>query len=473
MRTMMTAGLLALLALPVSATAHDDATIDPNAPPLEQRSYIRNMQVLARHFPGEVRNWKMQMMTVGERRFLAQSRDVLTAKGWETIGQLLDVTDPLKPRVVSDNVWSGEMQVQLAYNKAARKWLLISSHGTRTLAEPGLRGIRITDVTDPASPRLLSEFSVDGGDPRREVQTGKGPHRNWYDGGRYAYLSASPNNDYFVPSKNEYANYRSGLEIVDLADPAKPKLAGFWHVPGQRIDEREAQKATPAFADPEAYLSLHGGYTVPKRVEQGGRYGFGPWSSLGMVIHDISDVRNPQVVSTWRAEPYVPGPSLAVHTVDVSRLDRKFVILSPEAATLQCAGTTLQHESYILDVSDIRHPKQLSKLPMPTPPPEAPYDSFCKRFGRFGVHNAPHLKAPGKVAADFTCYTYFAGGLQCYDIADPKRPSIVAYFIPTQGGAIPPQTAGDATPAAANEAAVKARTKYVSTRNVDSIFIEW
>ena len=92
-------------------------------------------------------------------------------------------------------------------------------------------------------------------------------------------------------------------------------------------------------------------------------------------------------------------------------------------------------------------------LPSPVPPAEAPYKSFCGRYGRFGTHNAPHLKAPGKADPNFTCYTWFNAGLQCYDIADPKTPKIISYFIPEQG-------ADDGV-------------QVMGIRTVDDVFIEW
>ena len=48
----------------------------------------------------------------------------------------------------------------------------------------------------------------------------------------------------------------------------------------------------------------------------------------------------------------------------------------------------------------------------------------------------PHLKAPGQPHSTITAYTYFNGGLQFYDLSDPRVPEIAGYFIPGQGGTI-------------------------------------
>ena len=49
--------------------------------------------------------------------------------------------------------------------------------------ERGARGVRFYDATAPFKIVSLSEWSCDGGDPKREVQTGSGTHRGYYDGG--------------------------------------------------------------------------------------------------------------------------------------------------------------------------------------------------------------------------------------------------------------------------------------------------
>ena len=74
---------------------------------------------------------------------------------------------------------------------------------------------------------------------------------------------------------------------------------------------------------------MHGDYQVPVRVEDGGTLGFGPWGSLGVMIHDLSDPANPKLLGRFQG-PYKPG-AIAFHGLDASRLDRGFIIAAPEA----------------------------------------------------------------------------------------------------------------------------------------------
>jgi hypothetical protein len=407
-------------------------------PLLEKRAYIHNMKLLAHHFPGESRYEKMNMMAVGDRRYLVQN------------SRILDVSDPLKPVLVSEGGWKGGHQIQVAYNATAGKWLAITADmgATQPGASKPSRGISIFDISDPRHPRLLSQWS-----------NFQGSHRNYYDGGRYAYVTGSDGPEWNADRNDMWGGSTGGLLIVDLSDPAAPKKVSSWHYPGQLASEGEARSKWSSALDRSRMATLHGPEYVPVRIEDGGRFGYGPWGALGFMIHDLSDPANPKLVSRWEPDQYVPGTGgLQFHTIDVARLDRGFVLTNPEAFWPQCRQP--YHESFIVDVTDPLRPRQLATMPIPRPPMEAPYSSFCDRYGRFGPHNPPHLKAPGKVAPNFTCYSFFAAGLQCYDITDPREPKISAFFVPEQGGE---DTHWEPLSGPMSH----------SIRTVDNVFVEW
>ena len=209
---MMNKFLLALLMSVFAVLQSADAS-SPDGPKvieqdtaiaLEKRSYIKNMKLLATHFPGTDRWGKMQMMVVGEKRYLLQAYSLETPEGHRTRGVIIDVTDPINPVVVNDNAWAeephpGAFQIQVGYNQELEKWILVAGASAFSQTVKGLRGVRIYDITNPSEDSsCLSEWSVDGGDADRALQTGSGPHRFWYDGGKYAYLSAAPDNNFFL-----------------------------------------------------------------------------------------------------------------------------------------------------------------------------------------------------------------------------------------------------------------------------------
>lgn len=405
---------------------------------LDRNQYLHNMDVHGQFFKGERRSGKMQLMAVGERRYLFQG------------GDIYDITDPLNLKMFNEDAFQGG-QLQLAYNKGLGKWILMTGAGVRptgatpehplgrhdnpSLAETamkreGLRGVRFYDATDPANLKPLSQWSCDQGDPGRTLQSGGGTHRNYYDGGRYAYLDAAPDNS-FIGSEWPYRLYSQCIQVIDVADPANPGFVSNWWVPGQRSGEEEARKEWREYGDKSSMSCLHGPIYVPTKVEDGGRYGYSSYGSHGVMIHDVTDPANLKLIGRWRPE-YIPGPMIPFHDVAVCYLDRGFALIGPEAINPDCNEP--YHDIYALDVRDPANMKMISKLPRPAVPESAPYGDFCDKRGRHGPHMANHQKAPGKANLNFIAYSYFNAGLQCYDISDPAKPRINAYFIPSQGG---------------------------------------
>ncbi|NIA27715.1 MAG: hypothetical protein GWP02_06630 [Desulfobulbaceae bacterium] len=110
---------LVLLVAGIPATVFANAHPHPRAdslPYLDQSTYIRNMAVRA-HVGGEDRRWKMQMMSLGERRFLFQ--------GGKPKGNVLEVTDPLNPVVINESRPPDSARLQRRYQQ-------VDSHDRRS-----------------------------------------------------------------------------------------------------------------------------------------------------------------------------------------------------------------------------------------------------------------------------------------------------------------------------------------------------
>ncbi|HEV7821894.1 MAG TPA: twin-arginine translocation signal domain-containing protein, partial [Burkholderiales bacterium] len=208
---------------------------------LDRNMYRKHTTVLAHFDAGEERGAKMQMMAIGSRRYLFNRGDVI------------DVSDPLNPTMFNKKGYVGN-QVQLAYNKKLGKWILMTGAGVagtfstpkaphgkydepamiqQNINQKGLRGVRFYDASDPAKIVPLSQWSCDQGDPKRELQTGSGTHRSYYDGGQYAYLDTGPDGT-FVNMEAFFRYYTNGIQIIDASDPAKPRFVSNWWVPGQK-----------------------------------------------------------------------------------------------------------------------------------------------------------------------------------------------------------------------------------------------
>ena len=424
---------------------------------LDRNLYVHNMEVHGHLFEGQRRNAEIEMMAIGERRFLLQQTAVI------------EVTDPLQPKVISEDSYIGGGDIQLGYNKSLHKWILLtsadvpstSSHADayngkyddpslieRAIRMRGLRGVRIYDATDPTAIELLSKWSCDQLEPEREIQTGAGTGHNFYSGGQFAYLDAGFDNR-FTHMESPVRHYTNGVQTLDLSNPAEPKFVSNWWVPGQRDDEEEAYRNWRGYGDRLSFTCKNGGFFVPRKVEDGGRYAYSTWGSFGFFIHDVADPARPELIGKF-VPPYLPG-GIQMYATDVNRLDRGFVVANPETLNPDCNGPW--QDAYVLDVRDPASPVEIGKLPVPQPPTEAPYDDFCNKRGRFGSRVPHNQKAPGKPHPNFSCYAYFNAGAQCFDLSDPTNPERSAYFIPPQGGDL------------------DVWNSY--NRTVDMVFVEW
>jgi hypothetical protein len=293
----------------------------------------------------------------------------------------------------------------------------------------GLRGIRTFDVTHPAKPVLLNEFSTG--------ERGGGTHHNFYDGGKYAYLEAGWDDDLRMENAQRPSSH--AVMIVDMSDPANVKEVSRWWVPGQKLGEEEEYKKYWFAGDESSWTGNHGSVTVPKRVEDGGTIGYAGFGHFGLITLDLSDITRPKMLSQYQA-PFESMGGIPYHTVYPIIADakhprlRNIVIGSPETVQPDC------REPYkpvqILDMSDPRNPRLVGLLPRPKPPKEAPYADFCQARGRFGWHNTQAWAAPGDFRPELLAITAFNAGLRFFDLSDPTQPKEVAWFVPPRDGDI-------------------------------------
>lgn len=172
---------------------------------LDRNTYVEKFETHGRFLlnpdnPAQGVSGKCNLMAVGDRRYLFKS------------GNVWDISDPENAEVINRGGFRGG-QLQVAYNRNLRKWIMLtgasvpttSAHPlapngkyddpsliTTAVNAPGLRGIRMWDVTDPSDIKLLSEWSCDQGDPSRTIQTGGGTHRDYYDGGQVRLSGCRP-----------------------------------------------------------------------------------------------------------------------------------------------------------------------------------------------------------------------------------------------------------------------------------------
>ena len=105
-------------------------------------------------------------------------------------------------------------------------------------------------------------------------------------------------------------------------------------------------------------------------------------------------------------------------------VERSFVAVTSEETDNECTGP--RHLTYFVDVTDETRPQSQSNFQVLAS--SSPFN-FCERGGRFGPHSTnENFGAPFYQKILFIAY--FAAGVRAVDIRDPFRPREVGFYIP-------------------------------------------
>jgi hypothetical protein len=326
---------------------------------------------------------------------------IMVADGYAYVGQghgltVLDVRDPrdMKPvfyrGTAGEKTWSGHLQVHgdlLLVNEEIDNAFFPEGQSPRKAmfgadGEDFSAGMRIFDISDRANPREIGYFATEG----------CGVHRMWYDGGRYAYVSA------FVDGFTDAI-----FLTLDLSDPAKPAEAGRWWLPGMWEDGGE----TPAWTSR---------YALHHPIVKDG-YAYCSWRDGGMVILDVHDPAKPALVSHVNWSPPFGG-----NTHNCLPLpDRQLIVVVDEESADHCADG-IKH-TWIFDARELSRPVSIATLPLPAE------RDFCAEEGHFGPHNLYELRPGGWQDSNTVFVTYQNAGLRAFDLANPFQPRQAGYFV--------------------------------------------
>src|SRR5262249_53153635 len=169
------------------------------------------------------------------------------------------------------------------------------------------------DVREPDRPQRLGQW----------VSGGTGTHRNFYNGGPWGYATSN------LPGFEGQI-----LAIVDIADPANPKMAGTWWHPGQHTAAGETytpedQRRLTAARPPPNRGPPHRG-PAPARGDRPS----GPGIAGRMPPLNIAHNPPPPPPATLRVSPPL-GSTIAVHSA-VPLPGRDIVVINSEALRENC-----------------------------------------------------------------------------------------------------------------------------------------
>jgi hypothetical protein len=334
---------------------------------------------------------------------------VMVHRGYAYIGHgvsdgitVIDVRDPKNPKTVNfvacpTNTRAHHIQTHgdllLAVNGPSIWNMQVNERAYFTGSTAGelkqatfTAGLRVFDLSKPEAPREIAFMPI----------AGLGPHRIWYVGGRYAYLSIHP------PEFSDYI-----LAIVDMANPAKPHIVGQFWLPGMWAAGGE----TPNWPKGRRY-ALHHALVA-------GNLAYGAWRDGGLGIVDIADPTKPKLVCHRNWDPPFGG---GTHS-PLPLPDRHLLVVADEANFADCA-LGLRY-IWIFDVRVPSNPVSIATCPIPD---EADY---CKKGGNFGPHNLWENRPGGFQSSNLIFATLHNAGVRVYDISNAFAPREVAYFVPS------------------------------------------
>jgi hypothetical protein len=259
----------------------------------------------------------------------------------------------------------------------------------------GYTGVAFYDLSNPYDPQFLGRIDLDPGRlPDGTYIKPGGVHHGFFDG-RYAYLGGG-----------EDGYIGDHLVIVDAKDPENPEIVGRWWVPGQKTPEEDAIRNSTAI-DPQT--GLQKGW-----IPQGGFQPIHTDESTGLLKKDVS-----------------------FHWIDVRQIHGKDIaFISYHEAGL-----------VILDVTNKRHPKFLSRFDYLTPAFQASdtLPGAQEDYARCKAQNPPTWSGDkvacgnshsGKLVPGTSIFwmtdEYFAlpyGHLRLFDVSDLTRPKLLSHFL--------------------------------------------
>ncbi|WP_043446008.1 LVIVD repeat-containing protein [Halotalea alkalilenta] len=375
----------------------------------------RNVELLAYHDLGGpgCAGYQMSMQEVGGRMYLY-------CMHWAKVGMsILEVTDPSRPRFVrfvpepSGKTGISSVKLQIAdgigiSNMQTRQFEQF--FGPQPAGTQYDEGLLVWNMRDPEDPKLLARW---------HTGTPKGTHRNFYNGGRYVHLAAGAEGyDGFI------------YQILDISDPANPRVAGQWAHPEQAVDaSRHVELHMPYIEGDRAYLAYWG---------------------IGLVILDISNVANPKHIGTLRTHPPFGGGSggASMHTT-VPYLDRELVVVTTEGerpfsldpdSTEEIVGLKGKQQPMnmvgVVSIQDPANPVLVSTLPKPVPPPGSIWGTDYSTlngahypFGNHNIHQPSGLPVLDQGNSRIYC-AYFTAGFRCFDFSEPYSPREIAAYCP-------------------------------------------
>jgi hypothetical protein len=313
----------------------------------------------------------------------------------------IDLGDPAKPRPLAsfakfpgsdgEDVWVGSVRTRAFKGDLAAVGVQPCSR-----QGDGFAGLALYDVTDPARPRELGRLATGVASGVHELGVVQRPD------GRVLALAA-------VPYSFNLSQGRQGdLRIVDITDPRRPRELADWDI--RRDGPAEARGQLAARRD----VFCHSAWPFAR----GNKVVAAFWSA-GELFLDVADPAAPRLVgqTPYRAEDGYRG----AHSGWFNQ-DETLFVQNDEAMQAIGSGSRASWTSQrVFDTSSLERPRLLSTFATESAVPGK--DGRVATDGIYSVHNAV-------VQGDLEYVSWYSDGVRVVDLADPRRPREVAWFVP-------------------------------------------
>ncbi len=194
------------------------------------------------------------------------------------------------------------------------------------------------------------------------------------------------------------------LAIVDFARPAHPQLIGQWWLPGQHAAAGEQPPP--------------GGHYWVHLVLARGERAYAACGRAGAVIIDITHLRAPRTVGSAAWNPPYTCPTHTFLPLAHTTRGRRFAVVTDEDVT----DDVLEDPPAFMWVLDITN--EARPVPVATYQPDP--DGLVVPGRRFGAHQPWEHVAPDNLVF----LAWFSGGVRAVDVSDPYAPREVGYYVP-------------------------------------------
>jgi hypothetical protein len=364
--------------------------------------------------------WNLKLIGHSDQGGRPDGVQLMVNKGYAITGHMfsdgfsvIDVRDPRNPKPVAyvpsqPNTWnihlqshedlllvinarnmfaSEEFQDESKYYKGAIGEKIGTADVEAVRARDWTAGMTVYDIANPEEPKQISFMPVEGG----------GIHRLWYTGGRWAYASV------LLDGFTDYI-----FMTIDMADPANPREAGRYWLPGMNTAAGEVPTWDASRRNGLHHAIIHGDTA------------YGAWRDAGLVMMDISDRSNPTLITQKNWSPPFGG---GTHNC-LPLPDRDLLVVADEAVLDNCEDGT--KFIWMFDIREPSNPVSISTFPTPA---EADY---VNKGAHFGPHNIYENRPDGLVSSETIFSTYQNAGIRVFDIRNEYRPEETAAFVPPQ-----------------------------------------